>query len=98
MFAVEFHEAADLEAAEAIAYYEESEEGLGSALREEIEATVEKVIQHPFAYPVIYRSNVRALTHRFPYSLIFTVEEQLIFIIAIFHSSRDPMIWKGRID
>ncbi|MGQ0540294.1 MAG: type II toxin-antitoxin system RelE/ParE family toxin [Blastocatellia bacterium] len=99
MFAVKFHEAADLEAAEAIAYYEDSEEGLGSALRVEIEVTVERVIQHPLVYPVVYRSNVRrALTHRFPYSLNFTLEERFILIIAVFHSSRDLIVWKGRID
>ena len=98
MAAVKFHEAAELEAAEAVAWFE-NEAGLGKALREEIEAAIEKVINRPLAYPVVYRSNVRrALTHRFPYSLIFTVEEQLVFIIAVFHSSRDPMVWKGRID
>ncbi len=55
--------------------------------------------KQPLAYPVVHQYDVRrALTQKFPYSIIFTVEEQSIFVIAVFHSSRDPMIWKGRID
>jgi plasmid stabilization system protein ParE len=97
MRAVKFHEAAELEAEEAVIWFEK-EAGLGRALREEIEDAIEKIKERPLSYPVVHLSNVRrALTHRFPYSLIFTVEEKFIFIVAVFHSSRDPMIWKGRI-
>lgn len=99
MLAIKFHEAADLEAAEAIAWYEETEAGLGTALRNAIETTIDQIGRRPQSYPIVHLSYVRrALTEKYPYSIIFTVEEQLIFIIAVFHSSRDPMIWKGRID
>lgn len=98
MLAVKFHEAAALEAAQAIAWFE-IEAGLGRPLREEIEAAVERIRKNPLTYSVVYRSNIRrALTRRFPYSLIFSVEDQYVFIIAVFHSSRDPMIWEGRVD
>jgi len=92
------HEAAELEAAEAITWYE-NEAGLGAAIREEIEATIEKIVQLPLAFPIVYAANVRgAQTHRFPYSIIFTIEENDIFVVAVFHTSRNPLVWKGRID
>ncbi len=53
MHEVVFHEAAELEAAEAVAYYESAEEGLGTALREEVERTVNSIVSRPLAHPVI---------------------------------------------
>ena len=92
------HEAAELEAVEAITWYE-NEAGLGAAIREEIEATIERIIATPLAFPVIYGSAIRSSqTHRFPYSVIFTIDENQIFVVAIFHTSCNPLIWKGRID
>jgi len=94
---VRLHEAAELEAAEAIAWYQ-TEAELGTALRVEIEKTIERIRAIPLAFPIVYGSSVRcARTHRFPFVLIFMIEDGQIFIIAIFHTSRDPFIWKGRV-
>ncbi len=94
---VKLHEAAELEAAEAIAWYQ-TEAELGTALRVEIEKAIERVRTIPLAFPIVHGSSVRcALTHRFPFALIFMIEDGQIFIIAIFHTSRDPFIWKGRV-
>ena len=99
MFNIEFHEAAELEAAETIEWYEENEQGLGISLRMAIEHSIDRIVQFPFSFPVIYRSDIRrALTGRFPYSVIYRVEENTISIVSVFHSSRNPIIWKGRID
>lgn len=39
----------------------------------------------------------RALTKRFPYGLYYQVEADMILVLGIFHSSRDPKVWKRRV-
>jgi plasmid stabilization system protein ParE len=96
---IEFLDAAEIEAAEAVEWYER-EAGLGSDLRHQIEISINRIIKNPNAFPVIYRSNVRRiLTNKFPYSIIYRVEEDdTVLVITVFHHSRNPIIWKGRID
>jgi hypothetical protein len=33
---------------------------------------------------------------RFPYSLLFLVEDDVLIVIACFHASRDPSRWQKR--
>ena len=67
MYAIRLHEVAELEAAEAIAWYEENEVGLGKALRETFEHSIEEIRKRPLSFPVIHGSEIRgALTNRFP--------------------------------
>lgn len=99
MLEIKFHEAADLEAAEAIAWYELQEVGLGTRLRSEVERSIARILQSPLSFPVIHRSNIRrVLLNRFPYSIIFMVEDECVVIVAIFHSRRDPTVWQERLD
>lgn len=92
-------DAAEDELADAIAWYEGKEAGLGTALRESVETTVSGIQDNPLAYPVVYGSKTRrAVTKKFPYAIIFLVEQDRILIIAVFHTSRNPVIWRGRID
>lgn len=95
---IKFHEAADLEAAEAIAWHEGRESGLGSRLRHEIEKSVGRIVRSPLQFPIVYRSDIRrAILIKFPYSIFFSIEDNFILVIAVFHWKRDPAIWQGRI-
>lgn len=91
-------DAAESEMADAIAWYEERETGLGTALREVIESTISAIQTNPLAYPVVKGSKVRrAVAKRFPYVIIYPNQEDYILIISIFHTSQNPLIWKGRL-
>ena len=95
---VQFLPAAEIEGVEAIDWYEEREPGLGRAFRKSVESAIYSIQLKPLAYPVIHGSKIRhALTYRFPYSIIYSIEIKSILIIAIFHQSRNPMIWRERI-
>jgi plasmid stabilization system protein ParE len=95
---VTFLRAAQEEAAEAIDWYEDKEAGLGREFREAVETAVESIQSNPLAFPIVQGSRLRrAITHRFPYSIIYSVDENGILIVAVFHMSRNPMIWRGRV-
>jgi plasmid stabilization system protein ParE len=39
----------------------------------------------------------RISAHRFPFGIYFRLERERIVVLSIFHHSRDPAIWQGRL-
>ena len=99
MSRIRFHDAADLEGEEAIVWYEQQEPGLGIRFRTAVETVVDRIQQNPNAYPIVFGSSIRqALVHEFPFVVIYTIAADHVIILAIFHTSRNPIIWQGRTD
>ena len=96
---VKFLEAAEVEASEAIDWYEGRETGLGTAFRETFEVVISFIKKNPLSFPIVHGSTVRrAKVRRFPYVIFFTIQSDRILIYSVFHTSRNPLIWKGRVD
>lgn len=87
-----FHPEAEKEFVEAIEYYEDCEPGLGYDFSLEVYAT----IQNTTAWPIIEEDLRRTLTYRFPYGVIYSLENSGIFILAVMHLQRHPDYWKDR--
>lgn len=99
MSIVILHEAAEEEMADAISWYESKEQGLGTRLRREIEAAISKIQQRPNSYQLVKGSKVRRiLIDKFPYSIFYIIDEDQIFVISVFHTSRNPLIWHDRVN
>jgi len=96
MYEIEFHYDADKEVKAAAAYYEERLIGLGSDFLDEIEQGLRRIQQFPLLWPVYEGEYRRYLLKRFPYGLIYRIETEKIFIIAIAHLHRKPGYWKDR--
>lgn len=93
---VTFHRAARAEFIAAAACYEAQRPDLGAEFIAEIERCVALAAEQPQIYAVV-RANTRRITaHRFPFSLYFRAESRRIIVLAVFHGSRDPMIWQRR--
>ena len=91
-----FHPDAETEFHEAIAYYEECQRGLGCDFSIEAHSAIQKILDHPAAWPILEDEIRRCLTHRFPYGVLYSVEPDGIFILAVMHLHRDPDYWKHR--
>ena len=92
--AVHRNAAEELQAA--AAYYEGRVEGLGADFLDEIEQGFRRIRQFPGLWPIYDGEYRRYLLQRFPYGLIYRVEAEKIFIIAVAHLQRKPDYWKGR--
>jgi toxin ParE1/3/4 len=78
-------------------WYENESAGLGRRFREAVDAAVNRISANPRQFPVIYKNVRRALLRRFPYALMFVLEQdESTTIIACFHGSRDPANWQRR--
>ena len=96
MHRVEFHDEADHELKAASRYYENRVEGLGERFLDDIEEAIAKIKIFPMAWPVYEEEYRRYLLNHFPYGLIYRIDSELIFIIAVTHLQRKPGYWKTR--
>lgn len=87
---------AELDATDAANWYNDKREGLGNDFLLALEAKLNAIQRNPNQFQIVYKSIRRALTERFPYSVFFILQKDVIYILAIIHSSRNPKIWKKR--
>ena len=96
MNSVRFHIEAEAELNEAVSFYEALVPGLGKSLTAEVKKTVRLVQAHPAAGQNVSARLKKSLVHRFPYSLIYSVDAQSILILAVAHHRRRPGYWRKR--
>lgn len=94
---VTFHPEADEEFQKAIDYYEERQPGLGTEFYLEVRSALGRIGRFPNAWPAVEGDVRRCLVNRFPYGVLYSVEDDEIFILAVMHSRRDPDYWKHRV-
>lgn len=86
---------ADIEAA--FEWYESEQPGLGLEFLDELRAAYTRILDGPFKYQVLRSGIRRAITRRFPYAIYFSVENDLIVVVAVLDTARDPAEWQLRI-
>jgi len=93
---VVFTRIATQELEDAVRFYELEYAGLGRSFKEEVKKAALRVAEYPKAWS-IERGEVRkCLLHKFPYKLMYSVEEDHVLVIAIAHQHRNPDYWVGR--
>lgn len=92
MYKLQIQNEAILEMQEAYDWYESQKRNLGYELLDEVESCLQKLEQHPQYYSRLNNRYKRIKTIRFPYLLIFEIEEKskTIYIVSFFHTSRNP--------
>ena len=92
----EFLPLAKSELDDAVEYYELQYVGLGARFKEESKATIKRISLFPQAWTMV-RPNIRkCIMHKFPYNIYYSIEENVILIIAIAHQHRYPNYWENR--
>lgn len=92
-----FRPEAKVEALEAKAWYESHVPGLGFEFARALEASVQSAARMPLAFPGIGGDCRRVLMRRFPFSVVYRPDAKNILVVAVFHHSREPGSWSGRI-
>jgi toxin ParE1/3/4 len=89
--------AAEDDLAEAKAWYDAQRDGLGDELLVCVEEALDRIRRMPEAPAVIFEGARRVLVRRFPYAVIYRVDDDQISVLAIYHTRRDPRDWQLRI-
>jgi plasmid stabilization system protein ParE len=88
---------AEEEMAEAALFYEAASSQLGSDFLDDVQRTVDRLRKFPQAGEAISSDLRRTLLHRFPFSLVYTIEDNVIVVIAVAHQDRRPGYWQSRV-
>ena len=88
---------ARLEFEDAAAWYEQQRPGLGDEFRKEVNATLRLVLQSPQRFRLASPTVHKAMVHRFPYSLYYSIELNAINVASVFHGARNPTELRRRL-
>lgn len=92
-----FHPLALTEYSEAVEFYSEKNIELAQNFINSVEDAIFRIIESPHRYPVIDEDIRRCLVSKFPYAILYSIEEEYILIIAVMHCSRKPKYWQKRL-
>lgn len=90
------HPDADTEIIAATQWYDEQRAGLGSEFLDEFEAALARIRLAPETYGVLINRIRQHKLHRFPFAVVYRVESDRIFVLAVMHLHRDPDYWRHR--
>jgi plasmid stabilization system protein ParE len=93
-----FTNRARLELLEAGVYYARENRQLLLDLNDEIERAICYLCEFPRAAKLIDRNHRSYKIQRFPYSIIYRLEDNGLVIVAIAHGSRNPGYWRGQLE
>ena len=88
---------AQLELDDAVAWYNQRSEGLGQEFLDELDRVVRRAIRFPLSCPEVEPGIRRGLIARFPFGLIYGVDDDTLVVIAVAHLHRRPRYWIERI-
>ncbi|MCY7381192.1 MAG: type II toxin-antitoxin system RelE/ParE family toxin [Microcoleus sp. CAN_BIN18] len=92
-----FHPAALTEYAATVQFYTERRVELAQAFINAVEDAIFRLVESPTRWPIVDEDIRRCLTRKFPYGILYTIEEDFILIVAVMHCNREPGYWKERV-
>jgi plasmid stabilization system protein ParE len=87
---VVFHPDAEEEFKEAVWWYGNQQEGLDLEFVRCIDDAIQKIKRNPGLYPIEFENFRKKVVRRFPFKIVYEIAEEHIYILAVFHSRRNP--------
>jgi plasmid stabilization system protein ParE len=94
---VSFLEEAEQEFLEAALYYENQAKGLGKKLMAEVYEAIESMVDFPENAQKLTANVRRKLLKRYPFGILYRIDDHEIVIVAIMNLKRKPFYWLNRI-
>jgi plasmid stabilization system protein ParE len=91
-----FLPSAERDLGDAADYYEMCQPGLGTEFLIEIRQTIARILEYPEGWTPVSVNARRCLTNRFPYEIIYAIEDGFVLILAVANQHRHPDYWKTR--
>jgi len=84
-----------LEFNDAVAYLELEQKGLGLRFKSDVKDALGRIVKWPQGWVRERKEIRRCLLRTFPYKILYSLEDDHIFVIAIAHQHRRPNYWVG---
>jgi plasmid stabilization system protein ParE len=93
----EFHPEAEQELYEAAVRYESEVPELGFRFADEIERVIELLLEHPEMGSRLNDELRHFVLRRYPFSVVYAVVPDVVYVVAVAHGSREPGYWRSRV-
>jgi hypothetical protein len=90
------HPEFDEELEAAALWYEERQPGLGEAFLNQFENTLRRIVTEPERWRKIRGDNRKLNFQQFPYAVVYSLQEEALYLKAVMHLHRRPFYWKNR--
>jgi len=77
-------------------HYAEKEEGLEKQFLAILNQAFLLISANPLSFPLVKIPIRKFVIKNFPFNLYYIIEDDIIYILAVFHNKRDPQVWKTR--
>jgi plasmid stabilization system protein ParE len=79
-------------------WYEMQSKGLGLRYKNQTKKQINSLRGNPYLFAIKYNEVRCRKIEKFPFLIHYTIEEELniITVFAVFHTSRNPEIWRRR--
>jgi len=94
---VRFLTVAQQEVDDKVQWFNERAEGKGLEFLDELDRAIRRMRKFPLAAFEIETEIRRTLIARFPYSVVYGIDNETIVVIAVAHSHRKPGYWIDRL-
>jgi plasmid stabilization system protein ParE len=91
-----FHPEAEEELFDAIDYYQSLAPNLGESFAQEVYKTIQRILDFPMAWPEVRPTIRRCLLNRYPYSILYTIKNDQVVVLAVMNLYRKPEYWQQR--
>jgi len=95
-YEIELSDEAEADFDKSYDYYASKSKNIANNFYKQIDINLEKISENPFLYPLSQKDVRRYVMKKFPFVIYYQIKELTISVIAIFHTSRNPEIWKDR--
>jgi len=94
IYKVLFHKKAEIEVVENAKWYEERSIKASMNFIKELDKAILILEKNPFLFSKVYKNKRKINLRNFPFSIIFIIVKEKVYILSVFHQSRNPKIWK----
>jgi len=93
---VSFHPEADLEYLSSLAWYKDRSRSAALDFEREFQRAVSAIAGAPERWPIYFSRFRRYSLHQFPFSIVYRVVNETVFVLAVAHGHRRPGYWRKR--
>jgi hypothetical protein len=79
-----------------IEWYEDQRQGLSIDFKLCIEEGYEDITNNPLGFQLKYKDVRIKYISRFPYGINYIIRNNMIYILCVFHTSKNPKNWSER--
>jgi len=77
-------------------WYAQRSQAAAAAFIAEIDDAIARIGESPETWPRYRRGTRRFVLRRFPFSVVYRVEEDAVYVVAVAHAQRRPEYWRRR--